>query len=78
MAASVQTADGDYLVTHAGVTAGFWRDVLGAPPTAAGAADTLNALIGTGDERVFEPGELLGGGAPNRMAGPLWARRAPS
>lgn len=64
---------GELLVTHAGLTAGFWRQVLGAPIAADGAASALNALIGRNDEAIFRPGQLLLGGGPELAAGPLWA-----
>jgi len=58
IAAAVRTADGDeLLVTHAGLTVDAWR-TLGAPVTAATAAELLNT----------RPDELIW--APD---GPLWA-----
>jgi hypothetical protein len=72
-AASVRTPRGDYLITHAGVTAPFWRDVLGMAASAADAATALNNLIATEDERLFSAGHVLGGGRPDPWAGPLWA-----
>ncbi|HEX6685193.1 MAG TPA: metallophosphoesterase [Candidatus Limnocylindrales bacterium] len=41
VAAAVATPEGEYLVTHAGLTAGLWRE-LGEPMTAATAAMLLN------------------------------------
>ena len=43
-----------FLITHAGVTADFWRSTLGAPSSAEQAAViTINSLIGVGDGRLF-------------------------
>lgn len=72
-AVALRTEAEPYLVTHAGVTVGYWQDDLGAPATAAEAADRLNELAGRGDERLFRAGEMLGGGRPHPAAGPLWA-----
>ncbi|MFG2039343.1 metallophosphoesterase [Dactylosporangium sp. NPDC048998] len=61
VAAAVRTADGEeLLVTHAGLTAGAWRE-LGEPVTAATAAALLNT----------RPEPLLW-----RADGPLWAEAA--
>ena len=66
VAAAVHTDDGDeYLITHAGLTEGCWRE-LGEPMTAAGAAMLLND----------RPADLTwrgGEAAIDRSAGPLWA-----
>lgn len=69
----VATADGELLVTHAGLTEGYWREVLGAPPTARKAAASLNELAADGSPEIFKAGALLGGGPPDLGAGPLWA-----
>jgi hypothetical protein len=66
----------EILITHAGLTAGFWRQVLGAPDTARRTADALNALIKSRDDRLFRAGQLLRGGPPDMAAGPLWAAAA--
>lgn len=74
VAAVVPLLDGgEALVTHAGLTSGFWRGVLGAPPTANQTAAALNALIGAGSDELFRAGQLLLGGGPDPAAGPLWA-----
>ncbi len=72
-AATLCTADGWFLVTHAGVTAGFWRAVLNTPVTASPAAAAVNALAGRRDEALFRAGVMLGGRRPTALAGPLWA-----
>lgn len=64
---------GQALITHAGLTCGFWRGVLGAPNSAAKAAEALNGLIEDHADVLFRPGQLLLGGGPNLSAGPLWA-----
>ena len=62
VAAAVRTADGEeLLVTHAGLTVAAWRD-LGAPVTAATAAELLNT----------RPDGLL-----SDELGPLWAEAGP-
>lgn len=63
----------EYLITHAGLTAGFWREELGMPSAAADAADGLNALIHTRRSPLHRPGSVLSGGSPRLDAGPLWA-----
>jgi Calcineurin-like phosphoesterase len=66
VAAAVHTDAGDeFLVTHAGLTVGGWRD-LGEPMTAAGAAMLLNDRPA---DLLLRGGEL----AIDRGAGPLWA-----
>jgi hypothetical protein len=52
---------GPFLVTHAGVTAGFWSDLLGAPADAEQAAHCINRLAAAGDDSVFRPGCMLTG-----------------
>lgn len=76
IAAVVYSADEDFLVTHAGVTEGFWRQALDSPSMAAHASAAINSLIGTHDEVLFYSGEMLGGGDPNLSAGPVWAATA--
>lgn len=74
VAATIETEDEEFLVTHAGLTQGFWREVLGSPPTAAETAAALNRLVRLEDNRLFRPGQMLTGhpqGDPT--AGPLWA-----
>ncbi len=68
--------DRDVLITHAGLTAGYWRQILGAPVEAVRAADALNHLIGDHDPVLFRPGQMLTGRGPELAAGPLWAAAA--
>ena len=70
--AALTTPAGDYLITHAGLTAGFWRAVLGTPITAARAAAALNGMISSHDSAIFRTGAMLGRRASG-SAGPLWA-----
>lgn len=72
VAAVVPGPGGDMLVTHAGLTRGFWSDVLGCPTTARKAADALNALARANDDELFRPGVMLTGRV-DLAAGPLWA-----
>lgn len=65
--------DREYLVTHAGLTHGFWRRVLDAPTSPTQAVDALQSLIGRRADPFFRAGVMLGGGKPRFDAGPLWA-----
>lgn len=66
-------ADRDYLVTHAGLTEGFWRHFIGMPGDAHNTAVALNRLVGRLHENwVFRPGVMLTGDV-DLSAGPLWA-----
>jgi hypothetical protein len=77
VAVAVDVGDGDHvLITHAGLTSGYWRQVLGAPADASRVADGLNSLIGGHDQVIFRPGQMLLGGGPDLAAGPLWAAAA--
>lgn len=75
-AVALPTDRGTFLVTHAGLTAGYWRAMLDVPATAEHAAIALNALIGQRESRLFRPGMMLGAGRPSRLAGPIWAEAA--
>lgn len=75
-AAAVSTGAEQFLVTHAGLTEGFWRHALGAPSSAVDAARALNSFAGTHEDVLFSSGEMLGGGDPNYSAGPVWASAA--
>jgi hypothetical protein len=72
LATTIDAAGESFLVTHAGVTAGFWSHVIGGPPTAAEAARRINELATTDPDAVFRGGRVLTG-TPNTFAGPLWA-----
>jgi hypothetical protein len=77
-AVAVTGADGeDVLVTHAGLTAGFWRTVLGGPDTAAGAVAAIDALIGTDEDTLFRAGTMLRArrrsDRTDPRPGPVWA-----
>jgi hypothetical protein len=76
VAATTPSADGDLLVTHAGLTAEFWEAVLGAPATAGESAVALNSLAAQGSHHVFRPGDMLHGSAQLGPVGPLWAAAA--
>lgn len=67
---------GDLLVTHAGLTVGFWEEVLGRPSSAVEAAAALDAMARSGSDALFRTGSMLSGGPPQLDAGPLWARAA--
>ncbi len=62
-----------YLITHAGLTEGFWRHFIGMPTSAADAAVALNGLIGQIHESwLFRPGVMLTREV-DLAAGPVWA-----
>lgn len=71
-AAAFDHENASYLVTHAGLTSGFWRHEIGAPGEAGAAADALNLLARGDDPVLFRPGEMLGFPASD-CAGPVWA-----
>lgn len=75
-AAAVHTDGEDFVVTHAGLTEGFWRRALDRPPAAADAVRALNSFIGRHDDVLFAAGQMLGGGSPDFTAGPMWAATA--
>lgn len=75
VAAAVEVAGEphQYLVTHAGLTEGFWRHFIGMPTSAADAAAALNALIGSIHENwLFRAGVMLTRDV-DLAAGPMWA-----
>ena len=73
LAAAIGSAEGDWLVTHAGLTRGFWHRFLGRPSSAATAATALNSLIRTSSAKVMFRGGLMITGKPDHSAGPIWA-----
>jgi hypothetical protein len=75
-AVAITTPNEDFLVTHAGLTADFWRKTLGSPGTAVQAEAAINSLIGTRDSLLFRAGHMLTGRRKDRAAGPLWASPA--
>jgi hypothetical protein len=61
------------LVTHAGLTQGFWRHFLGMPGDGVDAARALNRLIGSLHEKwLFRTGVMVTESV-DRSAGPMWA-----
>jgi len=70
LAVALETSSGPVLITHAGLTFGFWRD-LGSPDCAQVAA-ILNAMVGTDVVRAFRAGMIVTG-AVDVAAGPCWA-----
>lgn len=75
IAATVRTAEESFLVTHAGVTAEFWSDVLGGPLTVDEAARRINELARDGSPKIYRGG-LFPHGTVASCAGPLWADTA--
>lgn len=73
VAAAFRAPSGDFLVTHAGLTAGFWRSVLDTPVTAAQTAARLNAWAGRTAGALFRTGSMINRKRPSIAAGPLWA-----
>lgn len=69
--------DEQFLITHAGLTCGFWRSVLDRLTGADRAAAAINSLIGSHEDVLFHAGQLLGSARPDLMAGPIWAAAGP-
>ena len=65
-----------FLITHAGVTAGFWRTALTVTSSAEQATNMLNSLIGANDGALFRAGTMLRGRRSARSVGPVWAATA--
>lgn len=72
-AVAVHTPDEDVLISHAGVTAGFWRTHLAGTADVFEAADRINELAASDPAAFYRSGQLLIGGPPDPAAGPLWA-----
>lgn len=69
--AAIEEADGnDWLITHAGLTQGFWEHGLGSPSSARGALGPLAEAADDG--ALWFPGAMLTG-TPDWRAGPVWA-----
>ncbi|HEX4249778.1 MAG TPA: metallophosphoesterase [Pseudonocardia sp.] len=62
-----------FLITHAGLTAEFWRATLGCPSSAEQAAATINSLIGARDHALFRAGTMLNRSWRAGGVGPVWA-----
>lgn len=60
----------EWLITHAGLTAGFWLHGLGGPASAADAVDALTEAAADG--ALWHPGTMLLG-SDDDNAGPVWA-----
>ena len=75
-AVSVHTPTEDFLVTHAGLTADYWGDILGGLADVDQVAAALNSFIGTHEAVLFRAGQMLGGGRGDPAAGPVWAAAA--
>ena len=71
-AAVIDVGGPDLLVTHAGLTAGFW-DRIGAPATARDAASILNDLASSDPDLLFTVGWMMQGQPVRFDAGPVWA-----
>jgi hypothetical protein len=72
----VRDDDESFLITHAGVTAGFWRTALSVTSSVEQAAITINSLIGANDGALFRAGAMLHGRRRARSVGPVWAATA--
>lgn len=72
-AVEVDGEDAQWLVTHAGLTQGFWRHFLGMPDGGVDAARSLNRLVGSLHEKwLFRPGVMVTESI-DLSAGPMWA-----
>lgn len=67
----IPTGHGDLLVTHAGLSCGWWSRI-GEPTSAAETADALNDRLGDDPHHAFGRGWVLDRGTPSRCAGPVW------
>jgi hypothetical protein len=80
VAAAIDNAGEQLLVTHAGLTAGYWRAALDAPTSAVDAARALNSFPKVHDDVLFAAGHMLSrrgaGRGANLAAGPVWAAAA--
>lgn len=63
---------GDVLVTHAGLSVGWWNQI-GSPSDPHECATALNADLGGDPEGVFGRGRLLDDNGVNPVAGPIWS-----
>lgn len=79
VAVAIDTASGDMLVTHAGLTAGLWR-MIGQPACAVEAAVLLNEMAVHVPQLIGAPGEMMHTVTDKKpvtqrslAAGPLWA-----
>jgi hypothetical protein len=73
-AVAVDTPTGRFLITHAGLTRGYWREILDRLVDPSRVAAALNSFIGQHDDVLFAAGHMLGGARrPDPVAGPIWA-----
>jgi hypothetical protein len=72
IAAAIDAADGQWLVTHAGLTERLWRR-LRSPRTPAGTVEAINSLIGTAGEIILRRAGTMLYDRRDLMAGPIWA-----
>ena len=72
-AAALRVSGEPWLISHAGLTAGFWRDALARPGTPEDAARAIDSFRHTHDDVLFHAGTVLGGGPADPGAGPVWA-----
>lgn len=75
-AAAFSASNESFLITHAGLTADFWRQVLAAPSGAEPTAVAINALIDSHPDLLFQAGQMLRGRRKTRVAGPVWVAAA--
>lgn len=62
-----------FVISHAGITRDFWRDVLGSPRGAVKTARAANALAASDEKALFRTGALVDNSPPDLLAGPVWA-----
>lgn len=72
-AATLHTETESFLVTHAGLTRGYWAQILDRLVDPDRVAAALNSLIGTHEDVLFHAGQMLRGRKPDPIAGPMWA-----
>jgi hypothetical protein len=72
-AVAITTPAESFVITHAGLTRGYWRDVLDRLIDPVKVAAALNSFIGTHEDVLFLAGQMLGGRRADLAAGPVWA-----
>lgn len=77
VAVAVHAGAESFVITHAGVTRGFWTEVLGAETDADKVAEGLDELRRSNRRALFTPGTMLGFRTPTPNAGPIWAAAGP-
>lgn len=73
VAVAIRAGQESFVVTHGGVTRGFWASVLAGPSDVGETVDALNALRGRNDRALFRAGTMVDHRQPDPLVGPIWA-----